>query len=57
MDRSRILFVGDSLKRDIRGAKSVGLSAVWIDRGLRNIDDVDPRPDRVIKDLRDLLEQ
>ena len=57
MDRSRILFVGDSLKRDIWGAKSVGLSAGWIDRGLRNIDDGDPRPDRVIKDLRDLLEQ
>ena len=56
VDRAKIVFVGDSLKRDIAGAKSVGLSVVWIDLGLNHVDDSSFRPDRVIRDLRDLLE-
>ena len=46
-----------SLRRDSPGGNRPAYAAVWIDRGLRNIDDGDPRLDRVIKDLRDLLEQ
>jgi len=64
VDRSKIVFVGDSLKRDIAGAKSVGLSAVWIDRskppvhntGIDKVNGSVPNPDLVIEDLRDLLE-
>lgn len=57
VDRSKIVFVGDSLRRDIEGAKSVGLSAVWIGTGLDDVADSHPRPDWVIKDLRDLLDR
>lgn len=56
VDRSRIVFVGDSLKRDIAGAKSVGLSAVWIDTGTGEANESAVNPDLVIQDLRDLLE-
>jgi len=56
VDRSKVVFVGDSLKRDIAGAKSVGLSAVWIDVGLNRVDESSCRPGRVSKDLQGLLE-
>lgn len=54
--RSKMVFVGDSLDHDIVGAKSVGLSAVWIDTGTYTLDRNHPRPDLVIHDLWDLLE-
>jgi FMN phosphatase YigB (HAD superfamily) len=54
--RSKIVFVGDSLRRDIAGAKGAGLSAVWIGTDLGGVDDGHARPDWAIKDLRDLLE-
>lgn len=52
--RSRTLFVGDSLQRDVAGARAVGLSTVWIqtDRPDGSLDDV--FPDRIISDLREL---
>ena len=56
VDRSQIVFVGDSLTRDIAGAKAVGLSAVWIDTGTGTVDESVPSPDLVIQDLRELLE-
>lgn len=56
VDPSKIVFVGDSLKRDIAGAKSAGLSAVWISTDADQASDGDPHPDLIIKDLRDLLE-
>jgi HAD superfamily hydrolase (TIGR01509 family) len=55
VERSRIVFVGDSLKRDIVGAKAVGLSAVWINTGVGKIDKGVLDPDLVIHDLRDLI--
>jgi len=56
VSRSKMVFVGDSLDRDIAGAKSVGLSAIWIDTGMTKMRVNDPRPDLVIHDLWDLLE-
>ncbi len=56
VDRSQIVLVGDSLTRDIAGAKAVGLSAVWIDTGTGTVDESVPSPDLVIQDLRELLE-
>ncbi|MFC1716502.1 HAD family hydrolase [Candidatus Poribacteria bacterium] len=56
VDRSRMVFVGDSLDRDIAGAKSVGLSAIWIDAEASEVRKRTPRPDLVIQDLWDLLE-
>ena len=55
VDRSKIVFVGDSLDRDIAGAKSVALSTVWIDTGTDEMDESAPTPDLVVRDLRDLL--
>jgi HAD superfamily hydrolase (TIGR01509 family) len=52
---SRIVFVGDSRKRDIAGAKAAGLSAVWIDTGTGEVNENAASPDLVIQDLRDLL--
>ena len=54
VDRSKIVFLGDSLRRDIAGAKAVGLSAVWINSGISKVDKSMPGPDLVIQDLRDL---
>ena len=57
VDRSKIVFVGDSLKHDIAGAKAVGLSSVWINTGINRIDQNIPVPELIIKDLRDLIER
>ncbi|HEV8718538.1 MAG TPA: HAD family hydrolase [Candidatus Binatia bacterium] len=57
VDRTQIVFVGDSLKRDIAGAKAAGLAAIWINRGVRTGDKGVSSPDLVIQDVRDLVEQ
>ena len=55
-DRSKVVFVGDSLKRDVAGAGAVGLSTVWINAMNAAPEPGSPGPDLVIRDLRDLLE-
>ena len=45
-------MVGDSLLRDVAGARRVGMRAVWIDRGLGQHGDV--RPDVTVRRLSDL---
>ena len=57
VDRSKIVFVGDSLKRDIAGAKAAGLSSVWIHTNVSQIDQDIPVAELIIKDLRDLIER
>ena len=57
VDRSKIVFVGDSLKRDIAGAKAADLSSVWINTGINRIDHSTPVPELIIKDLQDLIER
>jgi putative hydrolase of the HAD superfamily len=47
--------VGDNLEADVRGAMRAGIHGVWVDRHDRGITDDGPRPDRVIRELRDLL--
>jgi HAD superfamily hydrolase (TIGR01509 family) len=56
VERGKVVFVGDSLTRDIAGAKAVGLSAVWINPGQEEVAASLPSPDLVIQDLRELLE-
>jgi len=51
------LMVGDSLERDIKGAKSIGMRTVLIVGGMnvtRNFGE-DCKPDFVIEDIRELL--
>jgi HAD superfamily hydrolase (TIGR01509 family) len=53
----KIVFVGDSLRRDIAGAKAVGLATVWIDADGSGGEPQGPRPDLIVRDLRDLLDE
>ena len=55
--RAKIVFVGDSLKHDIAGAKAAGLSSAWINKGINRINQSIPTPELIIKDLRDLIER
>lgn len=54
VSESKIVFVGDSLKYDIAGAKAVNLATVWIN----SQNEVEPNiiSDFVIQDLQDLLQ-
>lgn len=56
VERSKVVHVGDSLSRDIAGAKAVGLSAIWISAAGTEVNDDVAKPDLVIQDLRDLLD-
>jgi len=57
VDHSKIVFVGDSLKRDIAGAKAAGLSSVWIHTNVSQINQSTLGPELIVKDLRDLIER
>ena len=57
VDRSKIVFVGDSLKHDIAGARAAGLSSVWINTGINRINHSTLVPEFIIKDLQDLIER
>jgi len=57
VEQSKVVYVGDSLRRDVAGAKAAGLSAVWISDGRGQVDDSHARADWVIRDLRDLVER
>lgn len=52
----RAIFVGDSLEADIRGAQSVGMKAVWINRGQGSGDAGGIRPDYEVRDESSLAE-
>jgi HAD superfamily hydrolase (TIGR01549 family) len=59
VNRSEVVFVGDSLVNDIVGAQSVGLATVWIDHHSgkkRENTSLSVSPDWVIHDVADLLE-
>ena len=51
-DKSRILMIGDSLKRDVGGAKAVGIKSLWI------AEEGKPHDTALVPDFRlpDLLE-
>jgi putative hydrolase of the HAD superfamily len=51
------LMVGDNLTADIRGAKRVGMSAVWIDHRGRGLPEDVEAPDAIIRQLPELLGQ
>ena len=47
-------MIGDSLNRDIAGARDAGIRTVWINRYKRTLTDEHPIPDFELTDLRDL---
>jgi FMN phosphatase YigB (HAD superfamily) len=52
---SKIVFAGNSLKRDVAGAQAVGLSTIWINAHGNQANQKSVRPDLVIQDLRELV--
>ena len=49
---SETVFVGDTLDADIEGAKAVGMKAVYIQRRIEKVEQVNP--DKTIKSLSEL---
>lgn len=49
------LYVGDSPIYDIAGAKRVRMQMVWVNRNGLPIENLEIKPDEVIRDLRELL--
>ena len=54
VDTPRVLYIGDSPKRDVAGAKALGMGAVWIENKARPLAPEDPQPDLIITDLTEL---
>jgi FMN phosphatase YigB (HAD superfamily) len=50
----RILFAGDSLKRDVKPAKALGLSTAWINRQAADSAAHEPAADFIIPSLLSL---
>ncbi len=48
------VMIGDSLNRDIAGARDAGIRTIWINRYNRTLTDSHPVPDIELTDLRDL---
>jgi putative hydrolase of the HAD superfamily len=48
------LYVGDSPVYDIAGAKGVGMKMAWVNRNSVPGENLDIKPDRVVRDLREL---
>lgn len=55
VDVSRVVYIGDSLRRDIAGAKSLGMEAIWIQQNQVSEKDIPVKPDLIISDLQDVL--
>lgn len=55
VEAEKIVFVGDNLKRDVAGAKAIGLATIWINQNNLSSLAPDPRPDLMILSLGDLL--
>lgn len=52
---SEALYVGDSPTYDIAGAKGIGIKMVWINRNSSPTENLEIKPDTVVRDLRELL--
>jgi putative hydrolase of the HAD superfamily len=53
-EREGSVMIGDSLSRDVAGARSAGLRSIWIDRGLEPAKPDDPTPDARIRALSEV---
>lgn len=54
VERSKIVYIGDHIMRDVGGAKTAGLATVWINRRGKQLHQSMAIPDLIIKDLQDL---
>jgi len=55
-DISKVVYIGDSLRRDIAGAGNFGMSSIWIGKEHPAEGSEFARPDHIVSDLRDLLQ-
>lgn len=55
-DNTEVLFVGDSQRDDIVGAKNAGMPMAWVNRNKDELEEGIPKPDYEIEDLTSLLE-
>ena len=51
-DPSQVLIIGDSLSADIKGAKNVGITTLWLNK----LGEDDPSADMVISDLYSVMD-
>ncbi len=57
-DKSRVVMVGNNLKKDIAGANRQGLTSIWLDwspRYFHTVEESDWQPDYIIKAPKDLI--
>ena len=52
---SEVVYIGDSLRRDIAGAQSIGMATVWIQPDQSEHESLAIKPDLIVDDLRDVL--
>ena len=58
-DRSRIVMIGNNLKKDIAGANRQGLTSIWLDwspRYFHTVEEPDWQPDYTIKTPAELID-
>jgi len=55
VEREKIVYIGDHIMRDVGGAKTAGLSTVWINRRGKQLNETMEVPDLIIKDLQELI--
>jgi len=54
VDSSHVVYIGDNPRRDVAGAKAMGMGAVWIENEVRPLTPEIPGPDLIISDLTEL---
>ena len=55
LSRNKVLHIGDSLSSDVRGAKSLRIPVLWVNRKKRQAPEGEDAPDYISTDLRGLL--
>ncbi|MBV6622932.1 MAG: HAD family hydrolase [Rivularia sp. (in: Bacteria)] len=55
IEREKIVYIGDHIMRDIGGAKTAGLSSIWINKRGKQLNESMAIPDLIIKDLQELI--
>ncbi|HGJ67369.1 TPA: HAD-IIIA family hydrolase [bacterium] len=53
---NQVLHVGDSLFSDVKGAKNMGITALWINRKMRPISTEYEKPDYISEDLTGIID-
>ncbi|MEM7008119.1 MAG: HAD family hydrolase [Thermodesulfobacteriota bacterium] len=54
IDGAKSLFIGDNYSADVVGSKALGMKSVWINRRNEPDNDLDPKPDYIIKKLSEI---